>query len=196
MFRSKSAFTLIELLIVVAIIAILAAIAVPNFLEAQTRSKLARTKADIRSLRTAMEAYMVDHNKYPPDHSYYEPVTWSQLTTPVAYITSILRNPYKAKNVPFPEGFLDVFGYSAELIVDAGGSVREWPQELSAIGIKYWMSSAGPDEYSQHNDFGWNNIQMWRELDSGTGYLDVIYDSTNGTKSAGDLLASNKRLYE
>jgi general secretion pathway protein G len=58
-------FTLIELLIVVAIIAILAAIAVPNFLEAQVRAKVARVKADMRSIATAIEAYSVDTNLYP-----------------------------------------------------------------------------------------------------------------------------------
>jgi prepilin-type N-terminal cleavage/methylation domain-containing protein len=63
--NTKSGFTLIELLIVVAIIAILAAIAVPNFLEAQTRAKVSRVKADIRSIVTAIEAYHVDNNSYP-----------------------------------------------------------------------------------------------------------------------------------
>src|SRR3978361_2219273 len=61
--RLARAFTLIELLIVVAIIAILAAIAVPNFLEAQTRSKVVRVKADMRTLATALEAYRVDNDK-------------------------------------------------------------------------------------------------------------------------------------
>ena len=105
----KKAFTLIELLIVVAIIAILAAIAVPNFLEAQTRSKVSRTKADMRSLVTAIEAYRADNNDYfqayvqtIPGNQYYWSMGWlySQwsnrsfdprncgvyLTTPIAYM--------------------------------------------------------------------------------------------------------------
>ena len=91
----RSGFTLIELLIVVAIIAILAAIAVPNFLEAQTRAKVTRAKADMRSAATAIEAYFVDHNKYPFD-GYNRANTqrfnyWflpDQISSPIAYMTS------------------------------------------------------------------------------------------------------------
>jgi len=65
--KRVKAFTLIELLIVVAIIAILAAIAVPNFLEAQTRAKVTRCKADMRSVTLALGAFSIDYNFYPPD---------------------------------------------------------------------------------------------------------------------------------
>lgn len=61
----KKAFTLIELLIVVAIIAILAAIAVPNFLEAQMRAKVARVQSDMRTYSTAIGTYQIDHSSYP-----------------------------------------------------------------------------------------------------------------------------------
>ena len=56
----KKAFTLIELLIVIAIIAILALIAIPNFIESQIRSKVARVQSDMRSVATAIEACFVD----------------------------------------------------------------------------------------------------------------------------------------
>src|SRR5476649_2309460 len=105
--RTK-AFTLIELLIVVAIIAILAAIAVPNFLEAQTRAKISRVKSDLRTQATALESYLVDTNHYPRDNDsdlddetamQVVPFTSrangvTQLTTPIAYLTSILEDPF------------------------------------------------------------------------------------------------------
>lgn len=65
MIRSTRAFTLIELLIVVAIIAILAAIAVPNFLEAQTRAKVSRVQSDLRTITTGLMTYRIDNNNFP-----------------------------------------------------------------------------------------------------------------------------------
>ncbi|MCC6547179.1 prepilin-type N-terminal cleavage/methylation domain-containing protein [Candidatus Sumerlaeota bacterium] len=106
----KEGFTLIELLIVVAIIAILAAIAVPNFLEAQTRAKVSRAKADLRTLAVALEAYRVDGNNYPyvsdddagewimPAGAPKGRPNPGGLTSPIAYLTSALYDPFVMEN--------------------------------------------------------------------------------------------------
>jgi len=58
--RRKKGFTLIELMIVIAIIAILAAVLVPNFMRAREASRLTACKSNLKSLSTAMETYSND----------------------------------------------------------------------------------------------------------------------------------------
>lgn len=62
--KTSKGFTLVELLIVVAIIGIIAAIAVPNLLLAVQRSKQRRTMADMRSIASAWEARNSDVGRY------------------------------------------------------------------------------------------------------------------------------------
>jgi len=62
--RKNEGFTLIELMIVIAIIGILAAIAIPQFSAYRTRSYNAAAEADLRNAATAQEAYYVDSQTY------------------------------------------------------------------------------------------------------------------------------------
>jgi prepilin-type N-terminal cleavage/methylation domain-containing protein len=62
--KRNEGFTLIELMIVIAIIGILAAIAIPQFAAYRTRSWNASANADLRNACTAQEAYFVDEGTY------------------------------------------------------------------------------------------------------------------------------------
>ena len=193
----KRAFTLIELLIVVAIIAILAAIAVPNFLEAQTRSKVSRVKSDMRALATALEAYCLDHNDYPDTinggDTYVQFMSPSGcLTTPIAYIASAdVRDPFTPEHSNYTRG-LDwkaTFWYASYQGVWAGIQSL-WP------GRRGWvMASYGPDRYQ--DNLAW--YPFWKNHPDHSAsrfahpprnyphYIDMLYDPTKGTRSWGDV---------
>ena len=211
----KNAFTLIELLIVVAIIAILAAIAVPNFLEAQTRSKVARVKADLRSIGVALESYAVDYSRFPDaDHpDYYSHVYieyMHQLSTPVAYLTSLnLIDPFTVRAGRMPahlgspaEGWKGSYLY---LTYDGLWVASFWGSGSLGLRRGFVADSQGPSRrYSGIEHYGYACIMNLPPGDPYFAWLsgitqgidggppvhakeDVLYNPTNGTTSFGGI---------
>ena len=79
--RNEKGFTLIELMIVIAIIGILAAIAIPQFSAYRQRSYNSGAQADLRNAATAQEAYFVDYSSYSGTVSDLEGSSYGLYTT-------------------------------------------------------------------------------------------------------------------
>ena len=62
--KDRQGFTLVELMIVVAIIGILAAIAIPNFLKYQAKAKQSEAKVNLKSVYTAELSYLAESDAY------------------------------------------------------------------------------------------------------------------------------------
>ena len=62
----KNAFSLIELVVALAVLALLAVLAAPPLLGAIERGRVGRVVADLRTAEVALEAYRTDHGRYPP----------------------------------------------------------------------------------------------------------------------------------
>ncbi|MBI1388870.1 MAG: prepilin-type N-terminal cleavage/methylation domain-containing protein [bacterium] len=187
----QSAFTLIELLIVVAIIGILAAIAVPNFLNAQIRAKVAASESDMRNIGTAIEMYTLDNNKPPrtfTEGCYTGTCTGSQmsrftrlskLTTPISYMSSVpedkFNNPIaQAEQAPSTDP-LNTYPYWEPVMADTYRTPTGLGRHFKDQGHpnKQWaLMSYGPD-----GDFE----------AAGGGDL-APYNTSNGLNSNGDIM--------
>ncbi len=64
--KARSGFTLVEILIVVVILGILAAIVIPQFTDASTEAKYSSLASNLQMLRAQIELYKIQHNDIPP----------------------------------------------------------------------------------------------------------------------------------
>jgi len=187
--RRLTAFTLIELLIVVAIIAILAAIAVPNFLEAQVRSKVSRVRSDLRTNVTALEAYRVDNQAYPPTwHNNQMPEFPESLTTPIPYMNGYaniydILCPNQEWGPQYRVYRYFYFKWSATY--SDLGAFRNDPRVDSFL-----IYSSGPNKFSGTEWVNW--AEYYGPYGDGRRFMPqpdnltvVLYDPTNGTVSWG-----------
>jgi prepilin-type N-terminal cleavage/methylation domain-containing protein len=176
-----NAFTLIELLIVIAIILILIAIALPNFLESRVRALVTKIRAEHRSLYTAIESYNLIYHNYPVTYHerinlWKEPantdnctVRWGlrSLTTPIAFIKPL-------PNASFTT--LGSRGWGAYNAKPNSGSAYE-KGVLTGLTDIGWRHSSVYDLRDTGPDQVFNNEPKIRQ-----------YSPTNGTLSAGDII--------
>jgi prepilin-type N-terminal cleavage/methylation domain-containing protein len=181
-------FTLIELLIVVAIIAILAAIAVPNFLEAQTRARISRAVADMRTLATGLELYTVDNAVAPPSQQAYygNPFVPNfhdrliKLTTPIAYLNIVYDDIFLHNHDTDPNNkSLLVKGFRPYMY--ARGDYTIFDPNFLQYKTKWIIAGGGPDNTLSQASYFPQKI-----FDSNAAHFSR-YDATNGTLSRGDL---------
>lgn len=91
--RLRRGFTLVEILIVVIILGVLAAIVTPHFVGAVTDAEIGTTSHELTKLRRAIEVYRIENNNLLPDVTEGDG-TWGALTTGNQYLKGPPVNPY------------------------------------------------------------------------------------------------------
>lgn len=193
-FPTRKSFTIIELLVVVTVIAILAAIAVPNFLEAQTRAKVSRVRADLRSVATGVELYLLDNNRYPAYHYGQNRQYFMGGTVDNAFNPTNLPENLRSPSVTTPIAYLTTFPLDPFYNRQVGKFGDAWTDHAQYMYVN-WMVSAEKGVFTQANaDVQLQISGVWRLTSAGPDAsrfetpgdaYGTVYDPTNGTVSLG-----------
>jgi len=179
MFR-YSGFTLVELLVVVAIISLLVTMAVPNYLDAQTRAKATVVAAEQKVLGDAILMYCLDNGSWPP-HLDGDRGQHRFMTTPVAYISEPVRDKFQEGALArWRNGYDDSVGmlHAEPYAIQHEKYKRTEPEfYYNTKNAAFFIWSFGPD---QRHDDG-NDV--------------VRFDITNGVGSAGDIVRPVDGMY-
>ncbi len=201
--KAKAAgFTLIELLIVIAIILILISIALPNFLEAQIRGKVAAVQQDLYAATTALEQFRVDRKFYPPDGrwsvvgkgqefvnalmkkkppninyiNYWRFNDHSELTTPTAYLKKLPREPFLQGVFWWDGSFL--YENTENIAIEFNNPAMT---EVYTITNKLLTRLAGKTRVL------WHLCSLGPDKEKNDAFTWIEYSPTNGTVSRGDI---------
>ena len=124
---NRKGFTLVEIMIVVAIIALLAAIAIPNLMSAKRTANTAAAKANVRALSTAAEVFATGHNGTYPT------------TVDIVPATGIV--PYIAAAETLCGKTVQGYGYVCALAT--AGYTFTAPPESPTTGDTTWVAVTG-----------------------------------------------------
>jgi type IV pilus assembly protein PilA len=128
--KGKKGFTLIELMIVVAIIGILAAIAIPNFLRFQAKSKQSEAKTNLGGIFTAEVSFFGEHSHY----GNFDNIAWAPTgTTRYQYYSGAYTNTLPVM-APVPDAPADNVGSVALALVTATAFRNNSAFQAAAVG--------------------------------------------------------------
>ncbi len=121
---AQSGFTLIEIMVVVVILGVLAAVVVPNIMSEPDKARVVKARQDIRALESALEMYRLDNFSYPSTQQGLEALVQQPSGDPPArnwkpggYIKQLPKDPwgndYQFLN-PGTKRDIDIFSYGAD----------------------------------------------------------------------------------